>query len=84
MRELDFINARFPALDAAIIAYVDMYAHDLPDQAVQAIKAATRFGNKKLSATMAPDAGVAEMEVPRTRSDRCREDAHLLKQCTPL
>lgn len=41
MREFDFINARFPTLDAAITAYVDLYAHDLPDQAVQAIKAAS-------------------------------------------
>jgi hypothetical protein len=44
-----------------------MYAQDLPEQAVEALKAATRLGNKKLSAALAAiaaDAGVAEMEVP--------------------
>jgi hypothetical protein len=67
MRELDFINGHTPAPDAAVTEYVDMYGEDLPEQAVMAIRAATRMGNKKLSralAVMAEESGVAEMEVP--------------------
>jgi hypothetical protein len=77
MRELDFINAQSPAPDVAITAYVDLYAHDLPDRAVQAIKAVTRLGNKKLSAAlaaMAADAGVADggpMNSKRQMQRRC-------------
>jgi hypothetical protein len=44
-----------------------MYAGDLPDQAVQAIRAAACLGNKKLNkvlTAMAQDDEAAEMEVP--------------------
>lgn len=49
MRELDFINAQTPTPDAAVTAYVDMYAEDLPERAIKAIRAAMRMGNKKLA-----------------------------------
>ena len=53
MRELDFINNQSPAPDAAITGYVDMYAGELPEQAVKALKAATRLSNKKLAKALA-------------------------------
>ena len=67
MRELDFINPPSLAPDAAVTAYVDMYADDLPEQAVMAIRAATRLSNKKLAealAAIAQEMEGAEMEVP--------------------
>ena len=66
MRELAFINSKSAAPDAAVTAYIDMYGEDLPDKAVQAIRAATRLGNKELSealAAIAAESGVAQMEV---------------------
>ena len=67
MRELDFINNPSPAPDAAVTAYVDMYADDLPEQAVMAIRAATRLSNKELAealAAIAQETEEVEMEVP--------------------
>jgi hypothetical protein len=69
MRELSFMNSnsKSAALDAAVTAYVDMYGDDLPKQAVKAIRAATRMGNKELSralAAIAAESGAKEMEVP--------------------
>lgn len=49
MRELDFINPQVPEPDAAVTAYVDMYGGDLPEEAIKAIRAAMRRGNKKLT-----------------------------------
>ena len=46
--------------------YVDMYEGDLPEQAVKAIRAATRMVNKKLAkvlAAMAAEGDAAEMEM---------------------
>jgi len=66
MRELDFVNGQPPAPDAAVTAYVDMYADDLPEQAIVAIRAATKMGNKKLVkvlAAMTEQAAGAAMEV---------------------
>jgi hypothetical protein len=54
------------ALDVAVTAYIDMYGEDLPDNVVQAIRAATRLGNKELSealAAIAAESGMAQMEV---------------------
>ena len=51
--------------DAAVTAYIDMYQGDLPEQAVQAIRAATKLGNKKLAKVleaMAEEAGAADAE----------------------
>jgi hypothetical protein len=67
MRELSFINGKSVAPDAAITTYVDMYRDDLPEQAIKAIRAATRTGNKELSralAAIAVESRAAEMEVP--------------------
>jgi hypothetical protein len=61
MHELDFVNTQAPAPDAVLTAYIGMYGDDLPEQAIKAIQAATRMGNKKLA--MAEEADVAEMEV---------------------
>lgn len=66
MRELDFINGQTATPDAAVTAYVDMYAGDLPEQAIVAIRAATKMGNKKLAkvlAAMAEQTAGAELEV---------------------
>lgn len=66
MRELNFINSKSAAPDAAVTAYLDMYGEDLPDNAVEAIRAATRLGNKELSqalAAIAAESGGAQMEV---------------------
>jgi hypothetical protein len=43
-----------------------MYGDDLPEEAVKAIRAATRMGNKELSralAAIAAKSGAAEMET---------------------
>jgi hypothetical protein len=67
MRELSFIDGKSVAPDAAVTAYVDMYGDDLPEQAIKAIRAATRLENKELSralAAIAAELGAAEMEVP--------------------
>jgi hypothetical protein len=67
MRELDFLNNLSPAPDVAVTAYVDMYADDLPEQAVMAIRAATCLSNKELAealAAIAQETEEVEMEVP--------------------
>ena len=66
MRELDFINGQSLAPDAAVTEFVDMFGEDLPEQAVKAIRAATKMGNKELSKALAAMAAesAAEMEVP--------------------
>lgn len=69
MRELDFLNNPSPAPDAAVTAYVDMYADDLPEQAVMAIRAATRLSNKELAealATIAQETGRWRWRFPET------------------
>jgi hypothetical protein len=53
MRELDFINEPSSAPDAAITAFVDRCTDDLPEQAVMAIRAATRLDNKELAEALA-------------------------------
>jgi hypothetical protein len=66
MTELDFINPQAPALDTAVTTYLDTYALDLPEQAIEAIRAATRMDNKKLAkvlAAMAEKSDAAGMEV---------------------
>jgi hypothetical protein len=66
MRELDFINPQAIEPDAAVTTYVDMYAGDLPEEAVKAIRAATRMSNKKLAealAAMADEFERTEMDV---------------------
>lgn len=66
MRELDFINNPSLAPDAAVTAYVDMYANDLPEETVKAIRAATRLSNKKLAKALAAivqETETIEMEV---------------------
>lgn len=45
MHALEFVNNISAAPDAAMTAYVDLYASDLPEQAVKAIRVATRLGN---------------------------------------
>jgi hypothetical protein len=65
MRELSFVNNQTAAPDAAVTAYIDMYDDDLPEQAVQAIRVATKLGNKKLAkvlAAMAEEAGAADVD----------------------
>ena len=65
MCELDF-NGQSLAPHAVIIEFVDMFGQDLPEQAVEAIRAATKMGNKELSKALAAMAAesAAEMEVP--------------------
>jgi hypothetical protein len=66
MHELAFIKSKSVALDVAVTAYIDMYGEDLLDNAVQAIRAATRLGNKELSEALvaiAAESGMAQMEV---------------------
>jgi hypothetical protein len=53
MRELDFINSQSLVPDAAITAYVDMYAGELLEEAIKALRAATRLSNKKLAKALA-------------------------------
>jgi hypothetical protein len=67
MRELDFINGQLLAPDAAVTEFVDMFGADLPEQAIKAIRVATKMGNKELSkalAAMAAESGTVKMEVP--------------------
>jgi hypothetical protein len=66
MRELGFVNPQHLAPDATVTKYIDMYSGDLSEQAVMAIRAATRLGNKKLAkalAAMVEQSDAAEMEV---------------------
>jgi hypothetical protein len=67
MRELQFIDTPAAPPDSAAMEYIDLYGQDLPNQAVDTIRAAARLGNKKLAkvlAALAAEAGAAEMEVP--------------------
>ena len=67
MRELEFINSQQQqAPDAAVAEYVDLYAGNLPEMAVEAIKAATRMGNKNLAKVLeaiVQEADAVEMET---------------------
>jgi hypothetical protein len=66
MRELQFMDSPALAPDAVITELVDLFGQELPTQAIEALKAATRMGNKKLTkilAAMAAEAGAVEMEV---------------------
>jgi len=65
MKELSFMGNQSVEPDAAVTTYIDMYQGDLPEQAVQAIRAATKLGNKKLAKVleaMAEEAGAADAE----------------------
>lgn len=67
MRELQFIDDTTTPQDAAVTEYVDLYGQDLPQQAIDAIRAATRAGNKhlcKVLAAIAEEAGAADLEMP--------------------
>jgi len=67
MRELEFVSSQQQqAPDAAVASYIDLYADDLPEMAVQAIRAATRVGNKKLIKALeaiVQEADAVEMEA---------------------
>lgn len=67
MRELEFVSAQQQHTpDATLAQYVGLYAGDLPEMAVQAIKAATRMGNRKLIKVLeaiAQEADSVEMET---------------------
>jgi hypothetical protein len=66
MRELAFLNNKSAAPDAAVTAYIDLYGDGLPDNAVKAIRAATRMGNRELAKALeaiAAESGAPEMEV---------------------
>lgn len=65
MRELAFVGSKSAAPDAAVTAYVDLVGHELPEQAVQAIRAATRLGNSELTRVLeviAAESGPMGME----------------------
>jgi hypothetical protein len=66
MRELEFINGQQQqAPDAAVAEYVDLYAGNLPEMAVEAIKA-TCMVNKKLAKVLEAimqEADAVEMET---------------------
>jgi len=66
MRELQFIDTPAAPPDSTATEYIDLYGQDLPDQAVDTIRAAARLGNKKLAkvlAALAKEADAADMEV---------------------
>ena len=67
MRELSFIDSsQQQAPDAAVTEYLDLYADDLPEQAIKAIQAAARLGNKKLAKILkavVQEADALEMEA---------------------
>jgi len=66
MGELEFVNPQQPAPDAAVTGYIDLYGADLPEQAIKAIRAATRLVNKELAkalAAMVDEYDAAEMEA---------------------
>jgi hypothetical protein len=52
--------------DEVVTEYLDMYANDLPEQAVRAIQKAAKLGKKKLVKMLeavVQDAGAVEMEA---------------------
>lgn len=61
MRELDFVNSQSPAADAVVNAYIDQFADSLPEQAVMALRAATRLGDRRLNKTLAAIVQGSEM-----------------------
>ncbi|KXG24091.1 hypothetical protein SORBI_3008G184300 [Sorghum bicolor] len=67
MQELSFIdNNQQQAPDAAVTEYLDLYADDLPEQAVKAIQTAARLGNKrlvKILEAVVQEADALEMET---------------------
>jgi hypothetical protein len=66
MRELEFINPQQPAPDAAVNEYIDLYGADLLEQAIKAIRAATRLDSKELPkalAVMVDESNAGEMEA---------------------
>jgi hypothetical protein len=67
MRELEFVSSQQQqAPDAAVAEYVDLYTGDLPELAVEAIKKATRLGNKKMIKVLeaiVQEADAVEMET---------------------
>lgn len=66
MRELAFVGTKSAAPDAAVTAYVDLFGQDLPKQAVQAIREATRLGSSELTKALeaiAAESGIAGMEA---------------------
>jgi hypothetical protein len=76
MCELDFINPQTLVPDTAVTAYVDMYASDLHEEAIKAIKSATHMGNKKLAKVLVAmveesDGHSGEMDVAVSVFDVC-------------
>jgi hypothetical protein len=67
MRELDFVGSQQQqATYKAVAEYVDMYAGDLPEQAIKAIQKAAKMSNKKLAkvlTAMVEESDAADMEV---------------------
>jgi hypothetical protein len=67
MRELEFVSSQQQqAPDAAVAEYVDLYVGDLSELVVEAIKKATRLGNKKMIKVLeaiVQEAVVVEMET---------------------
>ena len=67
MKELSFIDhSQQQVPDEVVTEYLDMYANDLPEQAVRAIQKAAKLGNKKLVKMLeavVQDAGAVEMEA---------------------
>jgi hypothetical protein len=66
MRELEFINPQQPAPAAVVTEYIDLYGADLLEQAIKAIRAATRLDSKELAkalAMMVDESDATEMEA---------------------
>jgi len=66
MRELEFLKPQCLAPDAAVTEYIDLYGADLPEQAIEELRAATRLDNKELAkalAAMVDESDVVEMEA---------------------
>jgi hypothetical protein len=53
MRELECLNPQCRAPDAAVTKYIDLYGADLPEQAIKALRPATRMDNKELAKALA-------------------------------
>lgn len=66
MRELEFLNPRRPAPDAAVTAYIDLYGDGLPEAAIKALRKAARLDNKELAEALAAivdESDVVDMEA---------------------
>jgi hypothetical protein len=83
MHELAFIKSKSVALDAAVMAYIDMYGEDLPDNAVQAIRVVTRLGTRSCLRRLRPlQRSLAWHRWRWLRLFRCRvTDSSFLQPC---